>query len=289
MYLIVIRREKELAMSEYMDKFIGINRTVEYDKETALSLAIACDLAYKDAAVVKNTVKNWGYQNIEFIEKKKGKDIDTQCFVMSDDNDICIVFRGTDKLKDWLTNFQTVYDPGPLDIESKVHEGFQDALFPSVIELTKCIDQFKTNHQKIWVTGHSLGGALCSLYAGMLIENGYPVYGIYTFASPRAGDNTFATKLNEAVEGPHYRVVNTADIVPHVPPEPFYTHTGMRRILKENEVDDKKESWWDERIKALKKFIDTIGQTFDVIDNHTLTGDSESYIPRLFKDVERSN
>ena len=60
----------------------------------------------------------------------------------------------------------------------------------------------------------------------MLIENDYAVYGVYTFAAPRAGDGHFAEQLDANVQGPHYRVVNKGDIVPHVPPEPFFSHAG---------------------------------------------------------------
>ncbi|MBL4679813.1 MAG: lipase family protein [Pseudomonadales bacterium] len=206
---------------------------------------------------------------------------------MSDKKNIIVVFRGSDDLKDWFANFQAVKDPGPLK-DTKAHEGFQDALYPAVIKLTEIIDRFGANSKKIWVTGHSLGGALCSLYAGMLIENSYSIYGVYTFASPRPGDESFATALNTRVSGPHYRVVNTGDIVPHVPPEPFFSHAGKRIILKNNKKETSKKSWFSQRIMALKIFVKNTGNLFDAADNHRLSADAESYIPRLIKDVARS-
>jgi len=272
-------------MSIYSDKFIGLQSNNNYNEETALSLAIACDLAYQDKELVESTATGWGYSQVKFLEVKKGSDIDTQYFVMADDNNIIIIFRGTDNLKDWFANFQAVRDPGPLT-ETKAHEGFQDALYPAVINLTNVIDEFGSRDKKLWLSGHSLGGALCSLYAGMLIENGYDIYGIYTFASPRPANEKFASQLNEKVIGPHYRVVNTGDIVPHVPPEPFFSHSGNRIILKQETMETSTDSWFDERVKALKVFIANTANLLDVADNHRLSADDESYIPRLIKDTQ---
>lgn len=147
-------------MSEYRNKFKNIVSKKKYDGETALSLAIACDLAYEGKTLIESTAKNWGYSQVEFLEIKKGSDIDTQSFIMSDNKNIIVVFRGSDDLKDWFANFQAVRDPGPLK-NSKAHEGFQDALYPAVIKLTEIINRFNSGSKKIWITGHSLGGALC--------------------------------------------------------------------------------------------------------------------------------
>jgi len=274
-------------MSSYYHYYKKLVPKTKYSEDNALSLAIACDLAYKKRNLISTTVQGWGYSLVEFLEVKKGADIDTQVFIMSDEKNIVIAFRGSDALKDWFANFQAVRDPGPMK-DTKAHEGFQDALYPAVIKLTEIIDRFGANVKKIWLTGHSLGGALCSLYAGMLIENGYKIYGIYTFASPRPGDESFAAALNKGIQGPHYRIVNTGDIVPHVPPEPFFSHPGKRIILKTNKKETSKKSWFSHRVLVLKIFVKNTGNLFDVADNHRLSAGSESYIPRLIKDVTRN-
>jgi triacylglycerol lipase len=280
-------------MPKYYDRFVKIwpgNATNDYHEETSLSLAVACELAYdKDLKKIQDTVEAWNYSFVGFGSVVKGADIDTQFFVMTNDENIVVVFRGSESLKDWFSDFKAVYDPGPLE-KTRAHEGFQDALFPAVIKLTELIRLTKEagSAKKLWITGHSLGGALCSLCAGMLIENGYEVYGVYTFASPRPGDGAFERELNSKVHGPHYRVVNAGDVVPHVPPEPFYSHPGKRIILEEHARQTSKESWFEQRIHALKKFVATTVESLDVADNHTLDGDNESYIPRLVRDLQRS-
>ena len=122
----------------------------------------------------------------------------------------------------------------------------------------------------------------------MLIENGIDVYGVYTFASPRPGSPSFEQQLNKNVTGPHYRVVNAGDVVPHLPPEPFFSHAGKRIILKHRRREATKTSWWGQRVSALKHFVAVTGNRFDVADNHRLAADDESYIPRLVRDLKRS-
>jgi triacylglycerol lipase len=271
---------------EYLDRFAGLTARKTYHEQNALSLAVACDLAYSNNQKITSTIQSWGYIPIEVINKRKGHDIDTQCYIMADESNVVVVFRGTDSKEDWFANFQASLDPGPLD-GTGAHEGFQDALFPAVISITHCIQQTGTSKKRIWLTGHSLGGALCSLYAGMLIENGLDVYGVYTFASPRPGSPQFEKQLNSRVSGPHYRVVNDGDIVPHLPPEPFFSHTGKRIILKTGKRERTKVSWLEQRIEALKHFIKITGEAFDIAGNHRLSADDKSYIPRLIKDLER--
>ncbi len=247
---------------------------------------MACDLAYSGKKEILTTVQSWGLNLVDVISKKKGLDIDTQCYIMDDDEEIIVVFRGSESRADWFANFQASQDPGPLD-GTRAHEGFQDALYPAVISLTRHIHTAAISNKRVWITGHSLGGALCSLYAGMLIENGIAVYGIYTFASPRPGSPKFERQLNKLVTGPHYRVVNDGDIVPHLPPEPFFSHPGKRIILKTRRKERTKDSWLKQRIAALKHFIKITGEKFDVANNHRLSADDESYIPRLIKDLDR--
>lgn len=274
-------------MSEFSQYFTGVKPKKSYDPEVALSLAVACDLAYKDKNLMPAIATAWGYEDLTYVDVKKGRDIDTQGFVMGNDSDIVCVFRGSDKIEDWFANFQAVRDPGPLN-GTLAHEGFQDALFPAVIALTNAIDTIGVNGRRIWITGHSLGGALCSLYAGMMFENGYPVYGIYTFASPRPGDDIYATSLNTLMApGPHYRVVNDGDIVPHVPPEPFFSHPGRRILLEYSKRETSKSAWIAMREKMFKVLMNMTGRPWDIADNHRLHSEKVGYIARLIRDVKR--
>lgn len=274
-------------MTKYASYFKGVAVKKSYDKRTALSLAVACDLAYEDGNTVRHIATSWGFSDPHFFYIRKGRDIDTQGYVMANSTDVICVFRGSDTIEDWLANFQATYDPGPLD-KTRVHEGFQDALFPAVINITNALDTQQSQSKRIWLTGHSLGGALCSLYAGMLIENGYSVYGIYNYASPRPGDDNYAVSLNKKLtKGPHYRVVNDGDIVPHVPPEPFYSHPGRRILINYNRRETSKTAWKKLRTKMFKVLMTLTGNPITIADYHRLGSSENSYIPRLIRDFNR--
>lgn len=257
-----------------------------YHPATSLSLAYLCALVYEKRSVVTSQAAKWGFDRSHVVDVRKARDIDTQCTVFANDRDIVAAFRGSSALEDWFTNFQAVTDPGPLT-KTKAHEGFQDALFPAVLAISNAIDEFRTTNQNIWITGHSLGGALCSLYAGMLVENGYPVYGVYTFASPRAGNVKFASQLDTAIPGPHYRVVNAGDFVPHVPPEPFFSHAGKRILLHPNRVERSKSAWVRMRKAVFTKFMNMAGNPLIVKKNHVLLAPKTGYIDRLIADAKR--
>lgn len=279
-------------MTKFAKHFTGVKAKKSYDAQVSLSLAVACDLAYKAKSTIEKTAPKWGYGNVVFVDVKKGRDIDTQGYVMSNETDIICVFRGSESIEDWFANFQAVRDPGPLN-GTLAHEGFQDALFPAVIALTNAVDSSEHKNKRIWVTGHSLGGALCSLYSGMMIENGYDIYGIYTFASPRPADDTFASALNGAmVSGPHYRVVNEGDIVPHVPPEPFFSHPGRRIILEKSKIERSTSQWTKLRKKmfgVLMKMTGKLMDLKDIGDNHRLHTKDKGYIARLIRAVNRDS
>lgn len=76
------------------------------------------------------------------------------------------------------------------------------------------------------VTGHSLGGALASL-ASIDIKNSFGITPkVITFGQPRIGNQNLANYLSEMIPKT-YRVINYADIVPHLPTSTFnYAHYG---------------------------------------------------------------
>ena len=75
---------------------------------------------------------------------------------------------------------------------------------------------------KLFVTGHSLGGALATLYGVMLHYTGLTeitnrIGAIYTFGGPRIGDEDVRAYGNEKLAGKYFRVVYCNDLVPRIP------------------------------------------------------------------------
>ena len=149
---------------------------------------------------------------------------DTQGFVAESDDAIIVAFRGTqpDRPMDWFVDFDV--NRGSWDHNvGHVHDGFYRALrkvwgvrlankeiLPSRL--------LNRGNKTIWITGHSLGGALAELCAAQaLFVSRIPVQGVYTFGQPRVGNKEFADAVNEKLGSGIFRFINDRDIVPRVP------------------------------------------------------------------------
>ncbi|QLE41847.1 lipase family protein [Nostoc sp. C052] len=165
-------------------------------------------------------------------------------FVASKKNskDVFVVFRGTKTFAEWFkdVNIPLVsYNDGknrdgsilqkiqliqsPVEIPKvgdfgRVTVGFRQIYInlrdAMINALQKCDPD-----SRIFVTGHSLGGALATLAIPDIIKNTnfQPKDVIlYTFASPRCGDREFAIKFRETGVR-HWRIANTEDFVTMIP------------------------------------------------------------------------
>ena len=148
-------------------------------------------------------------------------DTDTQGFVaVRQPDDVpgmaVVSFRGTQQVRDWMTNLKAhkvaVRSANPASSRTlgHVHRGFNRAyksVEPQIVEYLKGFEEYP-----LYITGHSLGGALATLATWHM--PGEKLAACYTFGAPRVGDS----QLLDQFRTPVYRVVNGADPVPMVPP-----------------------------------------------------------------------
>ena len=116
-----------------------------------------------------------------------------------------------------------------------VHAGFLVAYLSVRDSIWKHFDTNKPS--KIFVTGHSMGGALAIL-AAFDLRNRYQVpVTMYNFASPRVGDRGFMHSYNILVPD-SYRVVIQGDIVPMLPPPEDWWHVGQEKLFAWGDTSD---------------------------------------------------
>ena len=125
-----------------------------------------------------------------------------------------VCFRGSQQIRDWYTNlkFNKVPIKDPLDEDSyvgKMHEGFHEAYKSVESDINEQLKDIK--HLPIYITGHSLGGALAVI--ATWYQNKQELAACYTFGAPRVGDS----ELKGRFRTPIYRIVNGADPVPTIP------------------------------------------------------------------------
>ncbi|MEY4979388.1 MAG: hypothetical protein RLZZ352_1658 [Pseudomonadota bacterium] len=217
------------------------SQSTQFSLENALSLARCSDLAYKPKNQIDSFLIPLGY-SVKHIDHE-----DTQLFIASNSSDIVISFRGTSSIKDWLTDAKLTYTNAP-DNQGKVHAGFYEALNHVWSDIVSHIKQTQKNAQAIWITGHSLGGALATLAAAKFkLELDKPIRGIYTFGQPRVGDRSFARVYNAELQNLSFRFVNNNDVVTRVPPrELLYSHIGSLRYIDDNKDIHQDISFWQE-------------------------------------------
>jgi predicted lipase len=133
---------------------------------------------------------------------------------------VFVAIRGTAYLYDWVVNLKlrkTRY----LDDDARFHSGFYHAISECFAELANELSRYKYEIP-VYVTGHSLGGAMAALAHAIPFgqcricggpHNGLQTSSAYTFGMPR-----YANEYGVRQYRCPYHLMKTEDIVPTVPP-----------------------------------------------------------------------
>ena len=228
------------------------------DPTVAHTLAVAAGYAYSDAETVAMMLARMGLANNHCLRVAMSVDAmfieSTAHVVQSGDGSVVIVaYRGTEpmNLVNWLTDADVHPDKIALRFADApelyaVHGGFyrnvRATRFEVIAALKRALegrsvldDDTRASPMPpmagpmttLYLTGHSLGGAMAALMAVMLsvdedyVERFAPVFkGAYTYGAPMVGSPDFAKAcathrfLNRNV----VRYVYKRDPVPHLPP-----------------------------------------------------------------------
>ena len=218
---------------------------------------------------LQDILRNSGFSLLDVF------DIDeTQGFVCKRDIDgeppyLVLAFRGTEKkVSDWLTDARCI----PTVVgKTKVHTGFleaftkkKDATGRTVKQVVKeILDRQDARDESgkplpIFITGHSLGGALALLATKLVTPD---VNGAcYTFGAPRTGNYEYFRRIKTPV----YRIVNSADIVPRVPPGPIMI--ALRGAVQAI-------SWLTDFMPGVARLFDKVEEFLDGLKGYRHYGD----------------
>lgn len=307
--------------------FTEMARESKYDTHRALCLAKAAYLVYEDREYVNDIIRLWQSENIDNLwkkmsdreyvvdvikhwlregEEKSERDIrqnfvylnmlitDTQAFLFRDGNNVILVFRGSQQLADWKTNlkirlkeFTILADQEAVPPKGRVHRGFCDAWQSVEKMVVYYLKKWWNDDTKLWITGHSLGGALAAMATISLEAQGFKVSGLYTFGQPRIADWQMVNYMNSRMLDRMVRYVNNNDVVPLIPPQiipwvptRIYGHMGKFRYFTFL-GDLRRRSWLGQRFPdRLLGFITALWKSGpDAIDDHKM----EFYLANLEK------
>lgn len=170
---------------------------------------------------------------------------DTQFVQKTIDSDFYLAFRGTESFKDLMNdlNFGSVtfaYDNQASEI--RLYDGFYYPYRSVRSEIINRLHESKS--KRVFISGHSLGGALAVLCA-VDIHYNFPhlrdkIF-LMTVGQPAVGNRAFAQSTDNRLNN-YFRIVNGNDFVPKFPPSMYHcgqlTEIGNKHWWKPISIDD---------------------------------------------------
>ena len=204
-------------------------KTRNFDLDKAVLLATASELAYEDDWRI---ISEWS-NRVGFIKTQLFDRGNIQGFWATSPEVSLLVFRGTDNLGQWIRDFKVL----PVRHQwGKVHSGFMSGLAEVKQEIAAFTEE-ATKSPFVWLTGHSLGGALAVLASAHLKMAGISSC-VYTYGQPRMCLNKFSKQFSARLPGALVRFINQKDIIPRLPPGLIYYHIPIcKRIVRPGQME----------------------------------------------------
>jgi len=149
----------------------------------------------------------------------------------------CLAFRGTDESLDWLDNLNMFSEKV---LFGEFHRGFWNSvkdIWDYLYNEFNALNRFENGLDKngkilykklpLFLTGHSLGGAMATIAAARLIHLDVPFTSVYTFGQPRSMTLATSRIFNLEAMSRFFRFQNNNDIVTRIPARLMgYSHVG---------------------------------------------------------------
>lgn len=202
---------------------------------------LLCDFRYevKTESMISAKINNYDTSIRKLLKLKEKISILVPIgFIAKRETKVFIVFRGTKTPKEWVDNLNISFKEYLIPSFGNIHEGF--------LQVYKSIQNTIYQHKddinskdSLYIAGHSLGAALATLAVPDIeINLQKRIRAIYTFGSPRVGDNVFVKSYNAKYSEKTHRIVNTSDVVTSIPlPVPIFGSFGGYFSHVDNPID----------------------------------------------------
>jgi triacylglycerol lipase len=234
---------------QHAEAFPFESRGENFSLVNAWWLSEAALLAYAPEEFAGPRFEKAGFDDLWFFS-----DDSTQCYVVASRDTAIVAFRGTEcdldqgpeALSQFIADLSVDLDIRWVNAQGggRIHRGFRDGLDETWMDLRACLEKLAARGCALWITGHSLGGAL-ALLAASRIERFSKVQGVYVFGAPRIGDRSFCQGYTPRA----FRFLNNNDVVPHLPPYPYADLGKLRYIDSSGMIHEgigRWRQWMDE-------------------------------------------
>jgi triacylglycerol lipase len=195
-------------------------RRLGFDARRAVWLAAVCGQTYRqyghpeDAFVVPA-----GFAvRSGFIAHSLNRVWEPFGFIIESSDEVVVAFRGTSSTSDWLSDALATQ----IEYPYAKNAGLTHRGFTQIYQTAR--DQIMTSlrgtdpRKRLFVTGHSLGGALAVLCAmDMSCNSAFRTPILYTYGAPRAGSPAFVSAFGDRPINVN-RISNLYDAVTYLPP-----------------------------------------------------------------------
>lgn len=297
---IVLVQAEGLLQSSAAINFLSAGAVQEYEEHKARAYAALSAVGYcNDVASVENwSCKPCADGPVKLVPGKvqvvdSGKLNATRIVVgkLRDEKGCIMSFRGSKNTMNWLRNIEYwKVDPSKFVCNStldgdcckgcRVHDGFYQiwkAVRAATVQSLREVGcEPNGENNLLYITGHSMGGALTHLAMFDFEDLGYDIQNSYTFEAPRIGNAQFSEAFSSRFSRkfPVFRITHHMDPVVHLPPEMLgfqnvetevhYNETGGYKVC--NGAED-------------KTCADQYSDLLDMIANHAGDHCSSSLVP----------
>lgn len=166
--------------------------------------------AYLDRRPGLRTFRSLGL-DATFLDRRS-----TQAYVARTGTDAIVAFRGTERssMGDILTDLKFIRRHTP---DGRMHSGFWGGYENVHGDILRAVRPLSDAGGRVWLTGHSLGGALAVVAAYRLgAEARTPVAGVITFGQPMVVMPDLAENLFPLLHDRTVSFVNGRDVIPRL-------------------------------------------------------------------------
>jgi len=195
-------------------------RNRSFDERRAIWLAAACVQTYRQYEHPDGEFAvPAGYQvDSAFIAHSLNRVWEPFGFILESPEEIVVAFRGTSSTSDWLSDaLASQVDYPYAKSAGKTHRGFTEIYQTARDQILTSL-RGKNAGKALYITGHSLGGALAVLCAMDAASNtGFRSPILYTYGAPRVGSPAFVASFSRR-QIAYRRISNLYDAVTYLPP-----------------------------------------------------------------------